>query len=122
MDKSERESLAFLSASAVNPQSPARFFSIGFRSFHNARPLVSTFSRSLIFHSDFIPPLAMVQGKTKGLQHKASSSRHAAKAAAKTKKGQRHIAPKQPGLVKQATLHQVRPSIPSPVRAMGRRN
>jgi len=48
----------------------------------------------------------MVQGKTKGLQAKASSSRHAAKAAANTKKGKRHIAPKKTALVKQAALHQ----------------
>ncbi|KAF8208831.1 hypothetical protein K438DRAFT_1812965 [Mycena galopus ATCC 62051] len=47
----------------------------------------------------------MVQGKTKGLQAKASSSRHAAKAAAGTKKGQRFIAPKKTILVKQAAMH-----------------
>ncbi|RDB18034.1 hypothetical protein Hypma_000876 [Hypsizygus marmoreus] len=46
----------------------------------------------------------MVQGKTKGLTQKASSSRHAAKAAANPKKGQRHIAPKKPILVKQAMM------------------
>ncbi|KAF7982926.1 hypothetical protein HWV62_25212 [Athelia sp. TMB] len=48
----------------------------------------------------------MVQGKTKGLQSKASSSRHAQKAAANTKKGQRHIAPKKLALVKQASMKQ----------------
>ncbi|KIM89049.1 hypothetical protein PILCRDRAFT_812945 [Piloderma croceum F 1598] len=46
----------------------------------------------------------MVQGKTKGLQTKSASSRHAAKAAANMKKGQRHIAPKKAVLVKQATV------------------
>ncbi|KAF8158324.1 hypothetical protein B0H34DRAFT_450264 [Crassisporium funariophilum] len=46
----------------------------------------------------------MVQGKTKGLQNKASSSRHAAKAAANMKKGQRAIAPKKPMLMKQAAM------------------
>ncbi|TFK40609.1 hypothetical protein BDQ12DRAFT_679746 [Crucibulum laeve] len=46
----------------------------------------------------------MVQGKTKGLQNKASSSRHAAKAAANTKKGQRAIAPKKSILMKQASM------------------
>ncbi|KAJ7857699.1 hypothetical protein B0H14DRAFT_2352169 [Mycena olivaceomarginata] len=47
----------------------------------------------------------MVQGKTKGLQAKASSSRHAQKAAANMKKGQRAIAPKKTILVKQAAMH-----------------
>ncbi|KAJ6512176.1 hypothetical protein C8R47DRAFT_1207527 [Mycena vitilis] len=47
----------------------------------------------------------MAQGGTKGLQAKASSSRHAAKAAAGTKKGKRFIAPKKTILVKQAALH-----------------
>jgi hypothetical protein len=51
---------------------------------------------------------AMVQGKTKGLQAKAVNTRQAAKAAANTKKGKRHIAPKKSALVKQASLHQVR--------------
>jgi hypothetical protein len=50
----------------------------------------------------------MVQGKTKGLTSKAPNSRQAKKAAANTKKGQRHIAPKKTALVKQATLNQVR--------------
>jgi len=50
----------------------------------------------------------MVQGKTKGLQAKAGSSRHAAKAAANTKKGKRAVAPKKPILVKQAAMHKVR--------------
>jgi hypothetical protein len=36
----------------------------------------------------------MAQGNTKGLQAKASTSRHAAKAAAAPKKGKRFIAPK----------------------------
>jgi len=47
------------------------------------------------------------QGKTKGLQTKSASSRHAAKAAANMKKGQRHIAPKKAVLVKQATVKKV---------------
>ncbi|KAF8809582.1 hypothetical protein BYT27DRAFT_7094092 [Phlegmacium glaucopus] len=46
----------------------------------------------------------MVQGKTKGLQSKASSSRHAAKSAANTKKGKRTVAPKKTILIKQAAL------------------
>jgi hypothetical protein len=46
----------------------------------------------------------ILQGKTKGLQTKGASSRHAAKAAANTKKGQRHVAPKKAALVKQATM------------------
>ncbi|KAJ8521775.1 hypothetical protein ONZ45_g1587 [Pleurotus djamor] len=50
----------------------------------------------------------MVQGKTKGLQSKASSSRHAAKAAANTKKGKKYIPPKKPTLIKQAAMHKVR--------------
>lgn len=50
---------------------------------------------------------SMVQGKTKGLQSKASTSRHAAKSAANTKKGKRTIAPKKPILIKQAALHKV---------------
>lgn len=48
-----------------------------------------------------------LQGKTKGLQTKSASSRHAAKAAANMKKGQRHIAPKKAVLVKQATVKKV---------------
>ncbi|KII87008.1 hypothetical protein PLICRDRAFT_55892 [Plicaturopsis crispa FD-325 SS-3] len=47
----------------------------------------------------------MVQGKTKGLQNKGASSRHAAKAAAAPKKGKRYIAPKKTVLVKQASAH-----------------
>jgi hypothetical protein len=50
----------------------------------------------------------MVQGKTKGLQNKASSSRHAARAAAAPKKGKKHIPPKKVALIKQASMHQVR--------------
>jgi len=46
----------------------------------------------------------MVQEKTKGLQTKGASSRHAAKAAAKTKKGRRHIAPKKAMLVERAVM------------------
>ncbi|KAF9007663.1 hypothetical protein BDZ89DRAFT_1079353 [Hymenopellis radicata] len=48
----------------------------------------------------------MAQGKTKGLQAKspAAASRHAAKAAAGTKKGKRHIPPKKTVLVKQAQM------------------
>ncbi|KAG7088538.1 hypothetical protein E1B28_012521 [Marasmius oreades] len=46
----------------------------------------------------------MAQGKTKGLQTKAPNPRHAAKAAASTKRGKRYIAPKKPTLVKQASL------------------
>ncbi len=51
----------------------------------------------------------MAQGKTKGLQAKspAAASRHAAKAAAGTKKGKRHIPPKKTVLVKQAQMHKV---------------
>ncbi|TFK73579.1 hypothetical protein BDN72DRAFT_834449 [Pluteus cervinus] len=46
----------------------------------------------------------MVQGKTKGLQSKASNTRHAAKAAANPKKGKKYIPPKKQALVKSATL------------------
>ena len=49
----------------------------------------------------------MVQGKTKGLQSKASTGRKARHAAANTKKGQRTIAPKKSILIKQAALHKV---------------
>lgn len=49
----------------------------------------------------------MVQGKTKGLTSKASSTRHAAKAAANTKKGKKYVAPKKAILVKQASMHKV---------------
>jgi len=48
----------------------------------------------------------MVQGKTKGLTAKASSSRHSSKAAA-TKKGQRYVPPKKPQLIKQAAVKRV---------------
>ncbi|KIY44807.1 hypothetical protein FISHEDRAFT_14959, partial [Fistulina hepatica ATCC 64428] len=44
----------------------------------------------------------MVQGKTKGLQSKASSSRQTTKS---PRKGKRYIAPKKPILVKQAKMH-----------------
>ncbi|KAJ4001708.1 hypothetical protein F5050DRAFT_1722793 [Lentinula boryana] len=47
----------------------------------------------------------MAQGKTKGLQAKAPSQRHAQKAASSMKKGKRHIPPKKTALVKQATMH-----------------
>ncbi|KAF8895417.1 hypothetical protein BD779DRAFT_1668696 [Infundibulicybe gibba] len=47
----------------------------------------------------------MVQGKTKGLQNKTASSRHAAKAAANMKKGKKYIAPKKPVLLKQTAMH-----------------
>ncbi|EEB93242.1 hypothetical protein MPER_08129 [Moniliophthora perniciosa FA553] len=46
----------------------------------------------------------MAQGKTKGLQAKAPNPRHAAKAAAQTKKGKRYVAPKKNVLVKQASM------------------
>jgi hypothetical protein len=49
----------------------------------------------------------MVQGKTKGLQTKASSSRHATRTAAAPKKGKRYIAPKKAALIKQASMHKV---------------
>jgi hypothetical protein len=49
----------------------------------------------------------MVQGKTKGLQTKAPSQRHAAKAASNTKKGKRYVPPKKTSLVKQASMHKV---------------
>ncbi|KAI0786872.1 hypothetical protein C8Q75DRAFT_720165 [Abortiporus biennis] len=48
----------------------------------------------------------MVQGSSKGLQkQKSSTSRHAAKAKANPKKGQRYIAPKKAQLIKSATMH-----------------
>ncbi|KAF5360662.1 hypothetical protein D9756_004766 [Leucocoprinus leucothites] len=47
----------------------------------------------------------MAQGKTKGLQTKAPSARHAQKAAANTKKGKKYIAPKKPALIKQTQMH-----------------
>ena len=49
----------------------------------------------------------MAQGKTKGLQKKQESSRHAAKAAANPKKGKRVVAPKKAAAVKTASLHKV---------------
>lgn len=56
----------------------------------------------------FINPQSnMVQGKTKGLQTKESSARHAKKAAANMKKGRVAIAPKKAVLVKQAALQKV---------------
>ena len=51
----------------------------------------------------------MVQGATKGLKNKkGNASRHAAKAASSTKKGQRYAAPKKAAAVKSAALHKVR--------------
>ncbi|KAF8650127.1 hypothetical protein AX16_005364 [Volvariella volvacea WC 439] len=47
----------------------------------------------------------MVQGKTKGLQAKATNSRHAAKTAANPKKGKKYIPPKKAAAVKQAAMH-----------------
>lgn len=49
----------------------------------------------------------MVQGTTKGLQSKPSSSnaRRAHKAAANTKKGRRTVAPKKAANIKQAAMH-----------------
>ena len=52
----------------------------------------------------------MAEGKSKGLQKKADSSRHAHKAAANTKKGKRAVAPKRTAAVKQANLHKVSPN------------
>ena len=50
----------------------------------------------------------MAQGQVKGLQkNKGQSSRHAAKAAASTKKGKRYVAPKKVAAVKSAALHKV---------------
>ena len=49
----------------------------------------------------------MAQGKSKGLQKKSESSRHAAKAAANTKKGRRVIAPKRAAAVKKEALNKV---------------
>jgi hypothetical protein len=49
----------------------------------------------------------MVQGKSKGIQKKAPSARHAQKAAANTKKGKKHVPPKKPALIKQAQMHKV---------------
>lgn len=51
----------------------------------------------------------MVQGAPKGLQNKkGGNTRHAAKAAASTKKGKRYVAPKKAQAVKTAALHKVR--------------
>ncbi|KAI0669217.1 hypothetical protein C8Q78DRAFT_1042269 [Trametes maxima] len=48
----------------------------------------------------------MAQGQIKGLSKtKASSGRHAAKAAAAPKKGKRYVAPKKAAAVKSAALH-----------------
>ena len=52
--------------------------------------------------------LAMVQGKTKGLQSKAPNPRHAQKAATNLKKGRVAIPPKKAPLVKQDKLRKVR--------------
>lgn len=46
----------------------------------------------------------MVQGKTKGLQSKAPTSRQKP---ANLKKGKKYIAPKKTALVKQAAMHKV---------------
>jgi hypothetical protein len=55
----------------------------------------------------------MTQGKTKGLQSKASNARHARKAAANPKKGKRIIAPKKQILIKQASMQKVHRIFPS---------
>ncbi|KAL1711092.1 hypothetical protein EV121DRAFT_285040 [Schizophyllum commune] len=47
----------------------------------------------------------MAQGKIKGMQAKATSARHAQKAAANTKKGKRTVPPKKQVLIKQAQMH-----------------
>ncbi|EIW59081.1 uncharacterized protein TRAVEDRAFT_58069 [Trametes versicolor FP-101664 SS1] len=48
----------------------------------------------------------MAQGQIKGLsKQKASGGRHAAKAAAAPKKGQRYVAPKKAAAVKSVALH-----------------
>lgn len=57
---------------------------------------------------DLHRPYKMVQGKTKGLQVKASSTRHAQKAAANLKKGKKTIAPKKAPLIKQDQMKKVR--------------
>lgn len=50
----------------------------------------------------------MAQGQIKGLsKQKASGGRHAAKAAAAPKKGQRYVAPKKAAAVKSVALHKV---------------
>src|SRR6267154_876709 len=85
-----------------------------FHKLHIPRPALfslstwSRYSRPIIMPTLYSKHSINLQGKTKGLQTKAHvSSRHAAKAAANTKKGQRHIAPKKAALVKQATMKQV---------------
>jgi hypothetical protein len=53
----------------------------------------------------------MAQGQLKGIskqKNNFASSRHAAKAAAATKKGKRYVAPKKTAAVKSAVLHKVR--------------
>jgi hypothetical protein len=53
----------------------------------------------------------MAQGQLKGIskqKNNSASSRHAAKAAAATKKGKRYVAPKKTAAVKSAVLHKVR--------------
>jgi len=47
----------------------------------------------------------MAQGKSKGLQKKQESSRHAARAAAAPKKGRKEIPPKKAAAVKHAAMH-----------------
>lgn len=64
-------------------------------------------SHHLLPLSLFFLRFNMVQGSTKGMTNKASSSRHAVKAAKNMPKGRRAIAPKKPILVKQASMHQV---------------
>jgi len=55
----------------------------------------------------------MVQGKTKGLQDKASSSRHASRAAAAPRKGRKYIPPKKATLIKQTIVRQACANISS---------
>lgn len=50
----------------------------------------------------------MVQGQTKNLHRKVSSSRSQQKKPAQPKKGQRNIPPKKAAAVKQAALQKVR--------------
>jgi hypothetical protein len=57
----------------------------------------------------------MTQGKTKGLQSKASTARHARKAAANPKKGKRIIAPKKQILIKQASMQKVHQNMSFPL-------
>ena len=62
----------------------------------------------LSLYPTFLHTARMVQGNPKGLQkQKSSGSRHAAKAAAATKKGKRYVAPKKAAAVKSASLHKV---------------